>query len=115
LGAALIISPVNARQWSEMPVDPAVAEQVALLMAAKARNEVLAAIDRGDATTAQGWLNQIREVISTAPQTAEIASEWQQLNVTAGLLAQGEMTSARKGEHYRQYHRKRGWGTTPKT
>jgi Ca-activated chloride channel homolog len=115
LGAALLISPVHARQWSEMAVDPAVAEQVALLMAAKARNEVLAAIDRGDATTAQSWLGQIRQVISAAPQTAEITSEWQQSNMTAGLLARGEMASARKGEHYRQYHRKRGWGTTTQT
>ena len=115
LGAELIMSPVAAGQWSEMPVDPAVAEQVALLMAAKARNEVIAAIDRGDATTAQAWLDKIRQVIAAAPQTAEMASEWQQLNMTTQFLAQGEMTSARKAEHYRQYHRKRGWGTAPKT
>jgi Ca-activated chloride channel family protein len=115
LGAGLSISPVSAGQWAEMPVDPAVAEQVALLMAAKARNEVIAAIDRGDATTARGWLDQIRQVIANAPQTTEIASEWQQLQATMDLLARGEMTSARKGEHYRQYYRKRGQDTTPKT
>jgi Ca-activated chloride channel family protein len=113
-GAALMISPVAAAQWSELPVDPAVAEQVALLMAARARKEDSAAIDRGDATTARDWLDQMRQVIATAPQTAEMASEIQQMDATAERLALGQLGSARKAEHYRQYHRKRGWGTTPR-
>jgi Ca-activated chloride channel family protein len=115
LGAALIISPVPARQWSEMPVDPAVAEQVALLMAAKARNEVIAAIDRGDAAAARIGLDRIRQIISAAPQTPEMISDWNHMRTTENLLAQGEMTTARKAEHYRQYFRKRGQGTTPET
>jgi len=113
LGAAIILSAVSTRQWSELPIDPAVAEQVALLMAAKARKEVIAAIDRGDVTTARGWLGQVRQVLSGVPQTAETTSEWDHLRTTEELLAQGEMGTARKAAHYRQYFRKRGWGTTP--
>jgi Ca-activated chloride channel family protein len=115
LGAALILSAVPARPWSELPVDPAVVEQVALLLAAKARNEVIAAIDRGDATAARGGLERIRRLVARAPQTAEMASEWADMKTTEDLLAQGEMTSARKAAHYRQYFRKRGQGTTTET
>ena len=115
LGAALIISSVRARQWSEMPVDPAVAEQVALLMAARARKEVIAAIDRGDVTGARSGLDKIRKVIANAPQTAEMTSEWAHLTATEQSLSQGDMDTTRKASHYRQYFRKRGQGTTPQS
>ncbi len=113
LGAALIISAVPARQWSEMPVDPAVAEQVALLMAARARKEVIAAIDRQDLAAACSASGQIRAVLSTAPQTAEVASEWANLQKTEDSLALGQMGTSRKAAHYQQWFRKKGRGTTP--
>ncbi len=115
LAMALIISPVPTRQWSEMPVDLAVAEQVALLMAAKARKEAISAIDRGDDVSASHSFEAIRAVLSGAPQTAEVASEWANLDSTQELFAQGQMGSARKASHYRQYFRKRGQGTTPQS
>jgi Ca-activated chloride channel family protein len=112
LGAALIISPVPARQWSEMPVDPAVAEQVALLMAAKARKEVIAAIDRHDVAAARSGFDRIREVLSSAPQTLEVTGEWANLQKTEEYLTLGQMSSSRKAAHYQQYFRKHGKGTT---
>ena len=112
LGAGLSVSAVPARQWSEMPVDPAVAEQVALLMAAKARKEVIAAIDRNDVAAARGASAQVRAVLSAAPQTAEVTSEWANLQKTEEFLTLGQMGSSRKAAHYQQYFRKHGKGTT---
>ena len=114
LAAALIISAVPARQWSDMPVDLAVAEQVALLMAARARKEVISAIDRGDEATAIDRVRAIRTVLSNAPQTAEVTAEWADMEATQELFTLGQMGSARKASHYRQYFRKRGRGTPPR-
>jgi Ca-activated chloride channel family protein len=111
LGAALSLSAVSARQWSAMPVDPAVAEQVALLMAAQARKEVIAAIDRKDVAAASRASGRIRDVLSGAPQTAEVTSEWANLQKTEDSLILGQLSSSRKAAHYQQWHRKKGRGT----
>ena len=115
MAAGFLISAVPARQWSQMPVDLAVAEQVALLMAAKARNEVISAIDRGDEATAVTAFDAIRAVLSGAPQTAEVISDSVDLDSTQEYFIQGLTGSARKASHYRQYFRKRGHGTTPQS
>ena len=102
---SLAMPAVPARQWSEMPIDPAVAEHVALHMAASARKEVIAAIDRGDVTTARTWLGQLRNLIAGSPQTMEMTAEWANLNTTLSFLDEGQMGSARKAAHYQQHFR----------
>jgi Ca-activated chloride channel homolog len=113
LAVALIISPVPARQWSDLPVDPSVAEQVALLMAAKARKEVISAIDRGDEATAVKAFELMRTVLSGAPQTAEVTAERADMESTQEMFTLGQTGSARKASHYRQFYRKQGRGTPP--
>jgi Ca-activated chloride channel homolog len=113
--AALILPAVPARSWSDWPVDPAVAEQVALLMAAKARNEVIAAIDRGDATTARSGIDKIRQLLSGVPKTAETTAEWANTATTEEFLILGQIDSARKSAHYQQHWRKRGQSTPPQS
>ena len=113
LAAALIMSAAPESEWSTMPIDSAVAEQVALLMAAKARKEVIAALDRNDVATAQGCFNQIREILQNAPQTAEVENEINDMQSTRVLLDQGEFNATRKASHYRQSYRKQGKSTPP--
>jgi hypothetical protein len=109
--AALALPSVPARRWSELPIDSAVAEQVALLMAASARKEVIAAIDRGDATTARSWLNRIRQLLAGAPKSVETDSDKANAFKTDEYLVLGQIDAARKSAHYQQYHRKRGHDT----
>jgi Ca-activated chloride channel family protein len=111
--ATLVLPAVPAREWARMPVDPAVAEQVALMMAAAARKEVIAAIDRGDPTAARTWLDRIRQVLSGAPKTAETDAEWANTATTEEFLVLRQMGSARKSAHYQQWQRKRGQGSKP--
>jgi Ca-activated chloride channel homolog len=109
---SLAMPAVPARQWSQMPIDPAVAEHVALHHAASARKEVIAAIDRGDEPTARTWLGQLRHLIAGSPQTMEMTAEWDNLSTTLGFLDEGQMGSARKAAHYQQHQRKSGRGSS---
>jgi len=113
--AALALPAVPSHEWSAMPLDPAVAEQVALLMAAKARKELIAAIDRGDEAAANSAVGRIRAELSSAPLSAEMASEWADLDATQQMLDHGQAASARKSAHYRQYNRKQGRSGPPST
>jgi Ca-activated chloride channel family protein len=110
---SLTMPAVPARQWSEMPVDPAVAEQVALHAAASARKQAIAALDRGDQSTARVWLDTLKNLIAGAPQTTETTSDWANLSATLSFLDEGQMGSARKAAHYHQYYRKSGKRTPP--
>ena len=110
---ALAMPAVPARQWSEMPIDPAVAEHVALHTAASARKEAIAALDRGDETTARVWLDKLRNVIANSPRTEEMTSEWNNMQETQSWLNQGQTGSARKAAHYQQHYRKSGRSTPP--
>jgi Ca-activated chloride channel homolog len=109
----LAMAAVSARQWSQMPIDPAVAEQVALHMAASARKEAIAALDRGDEPTARAWLDKVRNVIANSPQTLEMTAEWNNMEATTTWLDRGEASSARKSAHYQQHYRKSGKSTLP--
>jgi hypothetical protein len=110
---SLAMPAVPARQWSQMPIDPGVAEQAALHMAASARKEAIAAIDRGDEPTARTWLNKLRHVIAGSPRTEEMTAEWTNLGTTLDFLNTGQMGSARKAAHYQQHQRKRGTSSSP--
>jgi Ca-activated chloride channel family protein len=110
--AVLALPVVSAHNWSQMPIDPAVAEQETLMKAADARKEVLAALDRGDKTGARHWLGRIRQLLTGAPTTAETTAEWDSLHKTEEHLILGDLGSARKVAHYQHYQRKSGRGTT---
>ncbi len=110
--AALVLPVVPARQWSKMPVDPAVAEQVALLMAAKARKEAIAAVDRGDRAAADASFARIRAELANAPQTADVTTERANLEATQQMFEDGDVSALRKSMHYRQYHWKTGRGSS---
>jgi Ca-activated chloride channel homolog len=110
---SLSMPAVPARQWSAMPIDPAVAEQVALHMAASARKEAITALDRGDEPTARVWLDKLRNVIANSPQTMEMTAEWNNMEATQTWLDLGEARSARKAAHYQQHYRKSGKSSLP--
>jgi hypothetical protein len=81
-------------------------------MAAQARKEVIAAIDRHDTTSARGWLDRVRHWLSEAPKTAETASDLANLSKTDEFLILNEVQAARKAAHYQQYRRNRGHDTS---
>jgi Ca-activated chloride channel family protein len=113
LTAALELPAVSFAAWSEMIVDPAVAEQVTLHVASVARKEAIAALDRGDQTTAQAFLGQAYDAMLCAPMTAEINFEMECVSGTLEHLKKGQSNSARKSAHYQQHNRKQGRSSQP--
>ncbi len=110
---ALDMPAVTARAWSEMPIDPVVAEYLTLHLATLARKEMIAAIDRGDEATTRSLTQRILDLTATVPQTLEIVAERASAQETMEWLNQRDMDSARKVSHQQQYLRKSGRSSPP--
>jgi len=113
LVAALGLPSATARQWSALPIDPAVAEYLTLHAAALARKEMIAAIDRGDEAATRSMTQRILDLTATVPQTLEIAAERASVQETMAWLDQRDMGTARKVSHQQQYWRKSGKSSRP--
>src|SRR5262249_47954844 len=59
--------------WKKVPVDPAVHEQVALLLAARAQKEAVRAQQRNDLAGARNWLEWARLTLSGVTGSAACA------------------------------------------
>jgi Ca-activated chloride channel family protein len=110
---ALSLPSVPLEEWEKMPLDPAVEEQLALIMATKARDEFRAALQRGEAAGAQKIIDRIRQVLAAGPATQEILADVRDWNAAEELLKQGELTATMKAAHYMGHYRKQGRGAPP--
>lgn len=81
-------------------------------MAAKARKEAIAAVDRGDRAAADASFARIRAELANAPQTADVTTERANLEATQQMFEDGDVSALRKSMHYRQYHWKTGRGSS---
>ena len=87
---------VSSAQFSDFPANPAVQEQVALLMAARARREAVTYSDRGDYAAAGMSLANARMEMAAMAPSAALLEEQSILEDLEADYQSGNVTSARK-------------------
>jgi Ca-activated chloride channel family protein len=105
---ALSLPAISLREWEQMPLDPSVQEQLVLLMAARARDELHGTLARGDVAGSQAILNQVRALIATIPETFELREELKNLAETQAMMNSGDLISSAKKAQMMAWYRKKG-------
>lgn len=95
-------------QLEEFPLNPEVQQQVARLMAARAKAEAVRNMDRGDLAAAGTSLETARFYSLAAPKSAQRAMELDDLANLDADLAAGDVKRARKQASYQNYRARRG-------
>ena len=98
---------VSAEQMSEFPANPEVQEQVALLMAARARQEAIDFGDRGDWQEAIRSLKSSSAMLENMESTAAIADELTNLNELTSSYESGDYKGSRKRAMSEKYQMNR--------
>jgi Ca-activated chloride channel family protein len=109
----LALPGVTLREWEQMPLDPAVQEQLILLMAARARDELHGTLARGDVAGSRAILDQIHALIATVPETFELREELKNLEETQAMMNTGDMISSAKKAQLMAWYRKKGRSSPP--
>ena len=117
LSGALHLDVVNPEQMSDFPANPDVEAQVALLMAARARQEAIRFADRGDWVGAASALRESSVMLSAMPASPAIADELAAVQELTSDFETGEKSLARKRAKYQAYNlsrsRSSGYGKQP--
>ena len=95
-------------QLEEFPLNPEVQQQVARLMAARAKAEAVRNMDRGDLAAAGTSLETARFYSLAAPKSAQMAMELDNLASLDADLAAGNVKRARKQATHQNYKARRG-------
>ncbi|NEQ43611.1 MAG: VWA domain-containing protein [Leptolyngbya sp. SIOISBB] len=114
LHADLLLPLVNTAQFSDFPADETVQQQVALLMAARARKEAIAFADRGDMRGAQQSLSVARAAFSTFAPSPALSAEQAALQDLELDYAAGRSASARKKALSQEYNLRRSGKSNPR-
>ena len=105
LESTLQLSVVSPEQMSDFPAHPEVQEQVALLMAARARQEAVACADSGNFAGAASALRQSSAMLAAMPAASPaIAAELTALQDLTGNFETGDKSLARKRARYEAYN-----------
>jgi Ca-activated chloride channel family protein len=103
---------VSSSRWDELPEEPAVQEQVALLMAARAKKEAVAALDRRDLASTRRWVEQAAGYACMAPSGDVLAEELAQIAAIQTDLEQGDLKTFRKRTTAQSYTRRQSKPST---
>jgi Ca-activated chloride channel family protein len=106
--ASLTLDSRPSEAWEELPNDSDVAEQVAFLMAARARREAIVAYDRGDMVETMGMVDVAMACLRALPESTTVARERDEIDQIRAALERGEGAKFRKGAHYQAYRKKQG-------
>jgi Ca-activated chloride channel homolog len=98
---------VGAEQMSEFPANPEVQEQVALLMAARARQEAIDFGDRGDWQEAIRSLKSSSAMLENMESSAAIVDELTNLNELTSSYESGDYRGSRKRAMSEKYQMNR--------
>jgi Ca-activated chloride channel homolog len=115
LKATLQLPVVNVERLSDFPPVAAVEEQVALLMAARARQEAIWNSDRGDIPQAVASLRSMRSTLSAAPASPMMMEEIDALIDLEADFSAGEVAKARKKSTSQRYNRQRSRPNPPQS
>jgi Ca-activated chloride channel family protein len=105
--ASLTLPAVPAEQWDCLPDDHAVLEQVALLMAARAKKEAAQALDRGDMAGTRSFIGDARMYTMSAPMSMGTTQELEEIAKLETVLDEGDFQSFRKESLWQRYKRGR--------
>jgi Ca-activated chloride channel homolog len=106
LHASLGATPaVPMTEWSNLPVDPDVREQEALLMIARAQKEASRAHERGDLAGTVGWVGSARGYVAELAPSPAILEELQAIDQMDEALGTDDAQHFRKLSKYRSYLR----------
>ena len=108
LRSALALDAVPSAAWDALPADAAVAEQVAILMAARAKKEAIAAYDCGDMDRTMACVGTARAHVDAMPGSPEVLREQAEIARIEADLAQGKGATFRKRAMWQAFSKKRG-------
>lgn len=104
---ALSLQTVSPEQMSDFPANSAVQEQVALLMAARARREAIEYFDQGNAAEAASVLQRSGQMLRQVPLSAPALAEAAALDDLSVGFSRGA-TDSRKQAKSQAFHLSRG-------
>lgn len=114
LRATLRLPIVRTSQLPDFLPNPDVEEQIALLMAARAKAEVVRSLDRGDLEAAQQSIQAARGMMAAAPCCSEaIHQEMDRLADLEADLSRGDVARSRKKSFSQRYSRQRSMPQPP--
>ncbi|PSR19320.1 hypothetical protein C8255_02870 [filamentous cyanobacterium CCP3] len=114
LRAGLELPLVSPEQFSDFPANESVQEQVALLMAARARREAILFSDRGDFASARQSLTDARLAMAAMPPSAMLMEEQAVLEDLEADYQSGNVTSARKKAFSQSFNLSRSGKSKPR-
>jgi Ca-activated chloride channel family protein len=114
LQAGLELPLVSAEQFSDFPANESVQEQVALLMAARARREAIQFSDRGDFASARQSLTDARMAMASMAPSAMLMEEQAVLEDLEADYQSGNVTSARKKAFSQSFNLSRSGKSKPR-
>ncbi len=104
----LTLPAVASAAWDALPEEPQVLEQVAILMAARAKLESVAAHDRGDLAATRAKMAEAMGFLGSVPHSLLIATETDNLEQLQKDLDEANHTVYRKRASHQHYDKKRG-------
>jgi Ca-activated chloride channel family protein len=107
LSVALRLPVVGAAAWEALAAEVEVQERVALLVVARAKKAATVCLERGDPDGAKRWLQEARQTLAGAPDTAETRREAEALAQVEAYIASGESMKFRKLAKYQAHQRQR--------
>jgi Ca-activated chloride channel homolog len=108
LRLAFRLPAVPSADLGSLPSDPAVEEQFAILLAARARKEAIHAIDAGDMVRASSLIGQQMGVMESLPESDCVSREFDALRELQSDLANADDKIARKKMTYQRFNTQRG-------
>jgi len=114
LRAGLELPLVSAEQFSDFPANETVQEQIALLMAARARREAIEFTDRGDYAAASASLQNARMAMACMAHSEALLEEQSILEDLETDYQSGRVTSARKKAFSQSYNLFRSGRSKPR-
>ncbi len=107
LRVSLRLPIVPGTQLEEFPLNPIVQEQIALLLAARAKAEAVRQLDLGNFAEASKSLQCAQQAVAAAPASALTQTEMQRLQDLDKDITNGEIARSRKNAVYQRYSSER--------
>lgn len=107
LAVTLRLPIVDAFGWEALSPTQEVQERAALLLMARYKKHATESLERGNRDEAARWLNEATQILTSAPESAEMRREAQALAEIEGYLARGADIKFRKHAKYQAHQRRR--------
>ncbi|RPJ87634.1 MAG: VWA domain-containing protein [Acidobacteria bacterium] len=109
--AVLRLPVIGSTELDLLPADSGVEQQFALLLAARAKQEAIRAIDRNDMAAASGFVIEACRMVSAMPASPEMLDERLALEDLQHDLQSHKAGTARKKATFQNFSRRRGRNT----